>query len=300
MMTASMRTLLLGEALVDLICPRPAAGLGEAGAFVPHLGGSAATVAVTAARAGAKVALAGAAGDDPWGRWIRDRLEREGVGVEHFALVPGAATPVVFATVDAQGRPAYALHGDMIEQASGDLLAAVAAHDAFFLTSSTLADEAERDRTLAARDRALELDQPVIVDPDLRPHRWETPAFAASETRELVKGAFLVKASGEEARLLSGEDDPAAAADGLVAMGARHAVVTRGAGGAVLRGGGLRVDAPGRPAQTISTLGAGDAFMGVVLAGLAATDFYGPAIAASLPDAVAAAARATERWGALA
>ena len=83
-------------------------------------------------------------------------------------------------------------------------------------------------------------------------------------------------------------------------MGARHALVVSGTDGAVLRGGGLRVDAPGRPVTPVSTLGAGDAFMGVILAGLAATDFYGPAIAASLPGAVEAAARAAERWGALA
>ena len=49
----------------------------------------------------------------------------------------------------------------------------------------------------------------------------------------------------------------------------------------------------------LSTLGAGDVFMGVVLAALGKTDFYPPAIAAALPDAVEEAARACERWGAL-
>ena len=299
-MTASMRTLLLGEPLVDLICPRPVATFADADAFVPHLGGSAATIAVSAARAGAQVALAGAAGDDPWGRWVRQALERERVGLDHFTLVPGATTPVVFTTVDEHGTPTYDLHGDTIVQAPEDLLAAVEHHDALFLTSNTLVDADERQRTIAARDRALALDKPVVVDPNLRPHRWETPAFAASEARELVKGAFLVKTSREEGRLLSGEQDPAAAAEGLVAMGSRHALVTNGNGGAVLRGGGIRLDAPGRPVRAVNTLGAGDAFMGVVLAGLAATDFYGPAIAASLGRAVEEAARATERWGALA
>ena len=299
MMTASMRTLLLGEALVDLICHRPATSLADADAFVPHLGGSAATIAVRAARAGARVALAGAAGDDQWGRWVAERLGAEGVGLDHFAVAGNATTPVVFTTVSADGEPSYALHGDTIPQAGDDLVAAVERHDALFLTSNTLVGEGERERTLAARDRAIKLGKPVVVDPNLRPHRWETPAFAASEARALVKGAFLVKASREEARLLSGEDDPAAAAEGLVAMGATYAVVTRGTHGAVLRGGGIRVDAPGRPAKAVSTLGAGDAFMGVILAGLAATDFYGPAIAASLHDAVEEAAKATERWGAL-
>ena len=55
---------------------------------------------------------------------------------------------------------------------------------------------------------------------------------------------------------------------------------------------------PGAPAKAIDTTGAGDALLGVLLARLAATNFYPAAIAAGLGEAVAEAARATERWGA--
>jgi fructokinase len=211
---------------------------------------------------------------------------------------------VAFTTVDAGGEPTYALYGDAMPAVAGApearVLDAVERCDALLLTSNTLVGEAERALTYAARDRAVQEGKPVVVDPNLRPHSWETPAFAASETRELVKGAFLVKSNREEARLLTGEEDPGAAAAGLVAMGAQHAIVTRGADGAVLRGGGLKLDVPGRTAQVVSTAGAGDAFCAIVLARLAATDFYGPAIAAALPEAAEEAARAVERWGALA
>ena len=40
-----MPALRLGEALVDLICERPVAGLAEADAFVPPFGGATANVA---------------------------------------------------------------------------------------------------------------------------------------------------------------------------------------------------------------------------------------------------------------
>jgi sugar/nucleoside kinase (ribokinase family) len=75
--------------------------------------------------------------------------------------------------------------------------------------------------------------------------------------------------------------------------------VTRGPKGALLRGGGMRMDVPGAKAVPVSTVGAGDAFCGVLLGRLAATGFYPPAIAAALPDAVQESARAVERWGAL-
>jgi fructokinase len=83
-------------------------------------------------------------------------------------------------------------------------------------------------------------------------------------------------------------------------MGARHAIVTRGAAGAVLRGDGIRSDVRGRDANPVSTVGAGDAFAALLLARLAATRYYAPAIAAALPEAAEEAARAVERWSALA
>ena len=71
-----MPFLMLGEALVDLICEQAGGGLGDAGAFTPHFGGAAANVAVSAARAGGRPALGGGAGQDPWGQWLLDRLRR--------------------------------------------------------------------------------------------------------------------------------------------------------------------------------------------------------------------------------
>jgi fructokinase len=298
-----MRTLCLGEALVDLACRRPVDGLAAADAFVPSFGGATANVAVVAARHGAQVALAGGAGDDPWGAWLRERLEREGVDLEFFRLVPGAQTPVAFVTVDGAGAPTFQIYGDAIETvvtALGTRLdEAVEACDALFIASNTLVGEEERALTLAARERALGLGLPVVFDPNFRLHRWPSPTRAADTCRECVRGAFLVKCNAEEARLLTGEREPEAAAAGLLAAGARQVVITLGARGALLRGGGMRLDAPGVPARCVDTTGAGDALMGVLLARLCATDYYPSAIAAALPDAVAEAARTTERWGAL-
>ena len=75
-------------------------------------------------------------------------------------------------------------------------------------------------------------------------------------------------------------------------------VITLGAEGALLRGE-LRLDVDGRPANVISTIGAGDVLTGVLLARLASSGYYPAAGAAALPDAVAQSSLACERWGAL-
>ena len=80
--------------------------------------------------------------------------------------------------------------------------------------------------------------------------------------------------------------------------GAEMVVVGLGPQGAILRGP-LRADVAAVPCRVVSTIGAGDALTGTLLAKLAMSGFYPPAVAAGLGEAVAAAARACERWGAL-
>lgn len=298
-----MRTLLLGEALVDLVCEEHVTALDQVSAFRPRFGGAMANAAVAAARAGAPVALAGGAGDDDWGRWLRDRLAAEGVGLEWFALDPGRATPIALVTVDPDGEPTFRLYAegvaDAVRAVGPRLPGAVAASEALVFASNTLVGEGERAHTMAARERALELGRPVVFDPNLRLHRWSSPERAAQAARACLEGAFLVKCNAAEARLISGEHDPARAAAGMLAGGAEHVVVTLGAGGALLRGGRLDRDVPGVPARPVDTTGAGDAVTGALVAALSAAGWYPPALAAALPGAVAAGARVTERWGAV-
>ncbi|MBI5103441.1 MAG: hypothetical protein HZB46_00345, partial [Solirubrobacterales bacterium] len=259
-------------------------------------------VAVAAARRGARVALAGGAGADDLGEWLRDRLAAEGVELDWFDLVWGTRTPVALLTADDAGHPRASVYGEGARAAVtalGERLDdAVDACDALLLTSGTMVEEDERAATLAARDRALAAGKPVVFDPALRVDRWPTAAAAVREVGGCVQRAFLVSCSAEEARQLTGELDPVTAAESLVAAGAEHAVVKLGEGGAILRGGGMRLEVPGVAAAPVDRTGAGDVVTGVVLAGLAATGFYPAAIGAALPQAVEAAARATERWGA--
>ena len=297
-----MPTLCLGEVIVDLVCERRVADLAHADAFRPHFGGAVANVAVGAAGLGAEVELAGGAGDDSWGRWLRDRLAAAGVRLDHFRLVEGCATPVAFVVTDLDGEPSFQIYGDGIAatvQAVGEGLPdAVEAADALFFSSNTLAGEPECELTMSARERALELGRPVVFDPNLRLHRWRSATAAIAAANACVPGALLVRCNRTESELLTGEPDPERAARALLKAGARMAAVTLGPHGALLRGE-VRADAPGKPAEVVSTVGAGDAFTAVLLGRLALAGFYAPAAGAALEEAVRESARTTERWGAV-
>ena len=103
----------------------------------------------------------------------------------------------------------------------------------------------------------------------------------------------------EEAQLLTGEHGPGAAAERLVEMGAELVAVTLGADGALLRGA-VAADAPGRPGRRRRHDGRGrrrDRSAG--RRARRRTAYSAQAAADALPAAVAAAARATEGWGAI-
>jgi sugar/nucleoside kinase (ribokinase family) len=295
-------TLCLGEALVDLICERPITDLAQADSFVPHFGGAVANVAITAARNGARMALAGGAGEDAWGRWLRDRLRREGVDISLFELVPDSPTPLAVVAVNPAGEATYSIYGQTIAtvvHAIGRRIEeSVRRSAALFISSNTLVRDDEREVSMHARQTALELGRPVVFDPNLRFHRWRSHADAAAAANACVPGALLVRANAREAQVMTGEDDPERAALALLKAGAGMVVITLGADGAMLRGE-LRFDVPGEPAVVLSTIGAGDVLTGILLARLATSAFYPAAVAASLPDAVVQSARACERWGAL-
>ena len=64
----------------------------------------------------------------------------------------------------------------------------------------------------------------------------DAPQAAVAAARGCLEGCLLVKANAAEARLLTGEDDPAAAAEAIAAMGVELVVVTLGPDGALARG----------------------------------------------------------------
>ena len=294
-----MRTLCLGEALVDLVCERPVDGLADADAFVPHSGGAVANAAVVAARCGAGVALGGGVGDDAWGRWLEQRMRSEGLDLTWFARAPGVATPLAFVTVNHAGEPDFVVYGQTIpetmQSVERKLEAAVTSCDALFFGSNTLVGDVERRLTSTARALALDAGKPVLFDPNLRLHRWPDRAEAIEVVRSFCVSALMVKVNRDEATKLTGEREPERAAEALCALGAQTAVVTLGTDGAMARGA-VHAAVGGFPVQPIDTTGAGDVVAGVLIAALAAQDFDPAAIASALPAAIEAASRSTEGW----
>ncbi|MDE2580078.1 MAG: ribokinase [Rhodospirillales bacterium] len=292
-MTAAARpVLVIGSLNMDLVgrCDRlPLPGETIAGTgFATIPGGKGANQAVAAARLGARVFMAGCVGDDAFGASLRAGLAAAGVDTTHVATVPGP-TGVALIAVDAAGANqivvvpgANAATGPgLIDRA----LAAVPGAPGILLLQHEIPPASVAHAVRAGRAAGWF----VLLNP--APARPVPPA--------VMGGIDLIAPNESEAASLLGAGlrtprEAAAGARALVGAGAKAALITLGAAGAVYAdAAGVRTQAP-IPVQAVDTTGAGDAFLGALASVLAA----GGSVADGTGFATAAAALSVTRPGA--
>ena len=286
------RVLVVGSANVDLTValprlPRPGETVSE-GTLLVARGGKGANQAVAARRLGAEVRLVACVGEDASGRDVRQALTDEGIGVEAIVTTAQAATGTALIVVDAEGRNQIAVAPGANRALT---VADVDRRDADFAWAEVVVCSLEVP--LATARRALECARRhgalTILNPAPLPER-------GLDFLDLAD--YVTPNEGEAARLtglpLSDLDGAATVAAAIHALGAAHAIVTLGAGGAVAEGGDGRVHVPAFEVTAVDTTGAGDAFNGALAVALA----EGQPLAAALRFANAAAALACTRRGA--
>lgn len=262
----------VGELLIDLVAVGAGVRNEDATTFHKAPGGAPANVAVALARLGIHSAFVGKVSDDGFGRFLRATLEREGVDVSGLVTDPAARTPLAFVGSDGgDGRSFIFYHRGMADtilrpdELDRDLIGSA---DALHFGSVTLAAEPGRSATMAAARLARASGRLVSFDPNVRLELWDSAAEARERILEALPLADVLKVSGDEIGLLTGTDDPAAAADALAAAGPRLVVVTLGAGGCHFRHDGGRGRIPSFLVGSIDALGAGDAFDAGLLSAL--------------------------------
>lgn len=88
-----------GRVGVDLYPEQTGVTLAEVQSFGKYLGGSPTTVAVQAARLGSRAPVVTKVGEDGFGPFVRQALERFGVDARWVGTDPDLRTPIVFCEV---------------------------------------------------------------------------------------------------------------------------------------------------------------------------------------------------------
>lgn len=270
--TAIPEVLTIGRLGVDIYPLQGGVGLEDVSTFGKYLGGSAANVAVAAARHGRSAALVSRVGDDPFGRYLTRELDRLGVDPRFVATDPSLKTPVTFCEMfPPDDFPIYFYREPKapdlnVDDAQLDL-DAVRGADVLWLTVTGLSQQPSRrahNTALDARGRAAH----TILDLDYRPMFWESAAAATAEVAPLLEQVTVVVGNREECEVAVGETDPHRAADALLARGVELAIVKQGPDGVLAKTRTQTVEVPPYPVDVVNGLGAGDAFGGALCHGL--------------------------------
>jgi 5-dehydro-2-deoxygluconokinase len=264
----------MGRVGVDVYPLQTNTRLADVETFGKFLGGSAANVAVAAARQGRRAALISRTGADPFGEYLHRMLRAFGVDDRWVAAVPGPPTPVTFCEIfPPDDFPIYFYRyptaPDLMIRADELDLAAIRAAGVFWVTGTGLCQEPSRSAQLAAL-RARGRRPHTVFDLDYRAVFWPSREQARESYRQALPYATVAVGNLDECLTAVGESEPHAAAEALLAAGVTLAVVKQGPKGVLARTADETVEVPPLHVDVVNGIGAGDGFGGALIHGLLA------------------------------
>ncbi len=225
--------------------------------------GGACNVAIMAAHLGLNVAALGEVGADMVGEIVLEGLTAEGIDVSGVIVTPDARTPVANVLVDERGEPAYlGFPGSLTMMALPEPWRPLIAAAQGLYADGWAEHEGVPAIILEALRAARTAGVPSFFDPGPG-----NPKIDNAWHGEAAALATVLLATEDEARRLSGEDDPVASARALLARGTQLAVIKRGQAGCFLLTADDLHIAAGLPVVARDATGAGDSLAAAVIYG---------------------------------
>ncbi|EPO0005983.1 MULTISPECIES: aminoimidazole riboside kinase [Vibrio] len=285
-----------GDAVVDLI-PESETSL------LKCPGGAPANVAVAIARLSGNSAFFGRVGDDPFGRFMKSTLDQEGVCTEFLVKDPEQRTSTVVVDLDDQGERSFTF---MVKPSADQFMSVedipnFKQGDWLHVCSISLANEPSRSSTFEAIKRAKAAGGFISFDPNLRDEVWQDQSEIQAVVMKAVAMADVVKFSEEELLFLTDSTSMAQGLQQIAALNIALVLVTQGAKGVWHVFESQSELITGQVVSPIDTTGAGDAFVGGLLACLSQHDDWKnhPVVSSAIQWANGCGALATTQKGAM-
>ncbi len=253
-----------GDAVVDLIPDTEST-------YLKCPGGAPANVAVAISRLGGNSAFFGRVGQDPLGRFMKATLAQEQVNTDYMLLDEAQRTSTVIVDLDDSGERSFTF---MVKPSADQFLIpadipAFVQGEWLHVCSIALANEPSRSSTLKAMQDIKAAGGFVSFDPNLREEVWANPEELKPVVRQAIELADVVKFSDDELLFLTDTDSLEAGLEAIKAFNNTLVLITQGAKGALVVCEGEQELIAGQAVKPVDTTGAGDAFVGGLLARLA-------------------------------
>lgn len=279
-MTRNHKVWVIGDAAVDVVSQ-------EAGRWQQFPGGAAANVAVCIAKLGGECGFIGCLGQDDGGYFLQAVLAQQDVDVTHLRMIPGTSTAIVHMANGEDGErtltPLNIITADSFVTSAD--LPVFQRHQWFCFSSIGLARRPSRETCLEGARCMLKAGGWVFFDVNLRELLWEDRSEISALLSESFSLASICKISADELCRLAAVANWHHARFFLRNFGCTTSVITLGDNGAWLITDESEHYFPPYRVDTVDTTGAGDAFVGCLLARLAQHDTFSPALLNKAIDA---------------
>ena len=261
-----------GELLIDFT-PCGTSSQGQL-LYARNPGGAPANVLAMAAKLGVKARLCAVVGSDNFGTFLIESMLAAGIDTRFISRTARARTTLAFVDLDERNDRSFTFYrkpgADILLPDAGIPDEAMEGCGVYHFNGVSLTDEPARGAVLRAARRAKEMGLLVSFDPNYRPFLWPQAAQARQAFEEGMRCADIIKVSEEEVAFLLGQENAAQGAAELAKQYDALVLASCGARGALAANpSGLLGRAEALPVTVADTTGAGDAFLGTILAALA-------------------------------
>lgn len=269
----------VGEILIDLT----QTGISDKGIpiYNANPGGAPANVAVAASKLGAKTAFIGKVGNDSFGRFLCDTLQKYNVSTDGVITDKSANTTLAVVSVNENGERSFAFYrknsADTLLSENEIIDLQLRNTHILHFGSVSLTDEPSRTATISAVKRAKSFGALISYDPNYRESLWSSLDEAVEQMKKPLDLVDILKVSDEELPLISGKTDVKDGAKYLCdKYNIKLVLVTLGAKGAYYRFKDCAGIVDGVSVTVADTNGAGDTFFGAFLSRMVYMGKYNP------------------------
>lgn len=248
--------------------------------FQRAMSGAEVNVAIGLTRLGHETEYVTRLGDDPFGYYIKNELQKNGIGIKNIVFDPVYRTGIQLKNKVTDGSDPYAPYYRKESAASK-----ISREDVEKIDLSDIQlvhvtgippalSETAREATEYLMERAREKGIFITFDPNLRPALWESEEVMKKELNHLASYADLILPGIAECQILTGKDTKEEAAEFYHSLGVETVIIKDGSNGAYISQrktgeGGKQAQIPGfHVEKVVDTVGAGDGFAVGVLSGI--------------------------------
>lgn len=267
----------IGEVGIDLIASEPVPYI-EASTFVRCFGGAPMNTAVGVSRLGVSSGAIAAVGDDPFGEYIINELEKNRVDTSHIVIKKRTRTTIAFVinqpitgekTSFFYRKPWVGQTADSALELNDIDFQYVSKARVVHISGHSLSQNPARKAILSTVKYAKENGVKISFDPTLRADCWNSEATIKKMYIKMLRIADIATFSDEESKFMFGTNDPIEVAEKALKFGVNIVGVKRGPKGSLIKSKeGPEISVPAFKVDVIDTTGAGDGWDAGLLVGL--------------------------------